>query len=159
MSRSNLATLAVPAASKVKVKPCILPSGGSRLTSPGCASAIAPANLSTGAPSVQTATQSSLRAAQLARVLEELLSYDEQMPVIQGLMFLYVAAHSHEGEGPTGLDISTALHVQPPRVSRNLALLEDAELIERHKGHQGAKHARVTRKGQQLLERLTGLIQ
>lgn len=92
----------------------------------------------------------------LYRVMEELLRLDDQMPVVQALLFLYVAEHTSQG-GKSGIEIAADLGLGQPRVSRNLKLLEDAELIVRHKDQFGALRAVPTKQGQKFLARLQTL--
>jgi DNA-binding MarR family transcriptional regulator len=101
-----------------------------------------------------------LKVQQLSNVMEQFLGLDSNMPVIQALIFLFVASRDlAQGVGPTGQDISEALKLDASRVSRNLARLAEAGLIERERGDMGVKRNTITKTGRKYLDRLTNLIQ
>ena len=99
----------------------------------------------------------SVRAAQLARVMEELLRLDNTMPVVQALMLLYIAGRSGSIP-PSGRDIALALDLSEARVSRNLALLETAGLIARRKDDAGFQRNRISPAGAVYLDGLLKMI-
>jgi len=100
-----------------------------------------------------------LKAQQLSRVMEALLSLDGNMPVIQGLIFLYVASQDRgTGTGPNGLAIAEALKIDATRVSRNLTRLTSAGLIAREMGDMGQKRNHITKAGWSYVERLASFI-
>jgi DNA-binding MarR family transcriptional regulator len=100
-----------------------------------------------------------LKVQQLSNVMEEFLSLDSNMPVVQALIFLFVASRDlAQGVGPTGQDISEALKIDASRVSRNLARLAEAGLVERERGDMGVKRNTITTTGRKYLNHLTNLI-